>query len=349
MSAVCCSDIEFEFHGSGLNRAECVLAHASGTLFAADWTEGGGVSVIGTNGAVGRVLAKSSVTDGPLRPNGICLEQNGTILAAHLGPQCGGVYRLHPDGTLEPVLTEIDGVAIPPSNFPVRDRRGWLWLTVSTRIQPRAADYRRSAASGFVVLQDARGARIVADGLGYTNEGALSADERHLFVNETFARRVVRFAVADDGSLRDKTVVATFGKGTCPDGIALDAAGGLWITSIVSNRVLRVDPEGRTQTVIEDADAAHLDWVGEAFDEGRMDREHLGKAVGRRLRNISSLAFGGPDLRTAYLGSLQGEAVASFRAPVAGLEPVHYHADIAPLLRAAGLAGCGPHHTGLSQ
>ena len=55
------------------------------------------------------------------------------------------------------------------------------------------------------------------------------------------------------------------------------------------------------------------------------------------------------ELLALEIGSLQGEAVASFRAPVAGLEPVHYHADIAPLLRAAGLAGCGPHHTGLSQ
>ena len=328
------SDVELQFHGAGLNRAECVLAHASGTLIAADWTEGGGVSVIGADGRVGRVLTKTPVADGPLRPNGICLEQGGTILAAHLGPQCGGVYRLHPDGALEPVLTEIDGVAIPPSNFPVRDRSGRLWLTVSTRIQPRAADYRRGAASGFVVLQDQRGARIVADGLGYANECALSADERHLYVNETFARRVVRFAIGEHGALTDKTVVATFGKGTFPDGIALDIEGGLWITSIVSNRVLCVDPAGRAENVIEDADAAHLDWVEEAFDTNRMDREHLGKAAGRRLRNISSLAFGGPDMRTAFLGSLQGDAIASFRAPVAGLEPVHYRADVAPLLRA---------------
>jgi hypothetical protein len=46
-----------------------------------------------------------------------------------------------------------------------RDRAGRLWLTVSTRLSPRSLDYRRSAASGFVVMDDGRGARIVADGL----------------------------------------------------------------------------------------------------------------------------------------------------------------------------------------
>jgi len=55
-----------------------------------------------------------------------------------------------------------------------------------------------------------------------------------------------------------------------------------------------------------------------------MDRPHLDKAAGRVLRNISSLAFGGPDLRTAYLGCLLGDRVASFPSPVAGAPPVHW-------------------------
>jgi hypothetical protein len=55
-----------------------------------------------------------------------------------------------------------------------------------------------------------------------------------------------------------------------------------------------------------------------------MGRPHLDKAAGRILRNISSLAFGGPDLRTAYLGCLLGDTLAHFRSPVAGHPPRHW-------------------------
>jgi hypothetical protein len=42
------------------------------------------------------------------------------------------------------------------------------------------------------------------------------------------------------------------------------------------------------------------------------------------LQNISSLAFGGADRRTAYLGCLLGDRLACFRAPVAGHPPPHW-------------------------
>jgi hypothetical protein len=45
----------------------------------------------------------------------------------------------------------------------------------------------------------------------------------------------------------------------------------------------------------------------------------------KQLRNISSLAFGGPDLRTGYLGCLLGESVATLRMPVAGHPPIHWN------------------------
>jgi hypothetical protein len=41
-------------------------------------------------------------------------------------------------------------------------------------------------------------------------------------------------------------------------------------------------------------------------------------------RNVSSLAFGGPDGRTAWLGCLLSDSLATFRSPVAGLPPSHW-------------------------
>jgi sugar lactone lactonase YvrE len=262
--------------------------------------------------------------DRPLRPNGIALRRDGSFLLADLGEELGGVFQLLRDGSVRPVLEEADGVALPPTNFVTEDALGRMWVTVSTRRRPRALAYRADVADGFVLVMDRRGARIVADGLGYTNEAALSPDGGHLYVNETFARRLTRFAVGKNGALSARETVTTFGHGTYPDGLAFDREGNVWVTSLVSNRVIRVLPDGNQQCILEDANGPHVRWCEEAYRSGTMERAHLDTAGGRVLRNISSLAFGGPDLRTAYLGCLLGDAIASFSSPVAGHPPPHW-------------------------
>lgn len=94
------------------------------------------------------------------------------------------------------------------------------------------------------------GPRIVADGLAYTNECLASPDGAWLYVNETFARRLSRFAIRG-GVLGPKQVVAEFGVGEFPDGLALDVDGGVWVICVVANRVLRVDPSGDVTTWLD--------------------------------------------------------------------------------------------------
>jgi len=307
--------------GNGLHRPECVLATERGELFTADWR--GGVAQVWPDGS--QTLYRGELPGGrPLRPNGIAMRPDGSFLIADLGEDRGGVFELRRDGTVRPIVEEIDGDPFPPTNFAHEDAQGRIWATVSTRKVPRADDFRPDAASGFIVVADRRGTRIVADGLGYTNEALVSPDEKFLYVNETFGRRLTRFRIGNDGALSHRETVTTFGKGTFPDGLAFDREGALWITSIVSNRVIRVTADGSQQIMLEDADATHVDWVEDAFLAGTMSRPHLDHAVGRRLKNISSLAFGSADLRTAYLGCLGGDAIATFRAPVAGQPPVHW-------------------------
>jgi hypothetical protein len=58
-----------------------------------------------------------------------------------------------------------------------------------------------------------------------------------------------------------------------------------------------------------------------------MDRETraaLVTPVATTLRSLSSIAFGGPDRRTAYLGSIAGDRLWRFQAPVARQKPVHW-------------------------
>jgi sugar lactone lactonase YvrE len=309
------------FAGSGLVRPECVLATADGSLYTADWR--GGVACVRADGRQSLYLGQ--LPDGrPLRPNGIALRRDGSFLLADLGDTQGGVFALSRAGEVRPFLEAVDGTELPPSNYVALDAAGRVWITVSTRLVPRARGYRGDVADGFIVLVDARGARIVADGLGYTNEALVAPDGAWLYVNETFGRRLSRFAVRASGELGPKEVVTTFGHGTYPDGLSFDADGGVWITSIVSNRVIRVAADGSQTLMLEDADPEHTDWAEQAFLAGTMGRPHLDKAAGKVLRNISSLAFGGPDLRTAYLGCLLGDRIASFASPVAGAPPVHW-------------------------
>ena len=310
------------WRGKGLVRPECALTTASGDIFSADWR--GGVAHIRPDGS--QALYSGTLPGGrPLRPNGIALRRNGNFLLADLGEEAGGVFELTREGAVRPVLVEVDGLEIPPANFVFENPAGRLWLTVSTRHRPRALAYRKDIADGFIVLRDEKGARIVADGLGYTNEAGVSPDGRFLYVNETFARRLTRFRIGAEGCLAGRETVATFGRGTFPDGLSFDTEGGIWITSIVSNRVIRVLPDGSQETVLEDADEAHIAWVEEAFQGGAMGRPHLDRCAGKVLKNISSLTFGGLDRRTAFLGCLLGDSLACFQTPVSGHPPIHWN------------------------
>jgi sugar lactone lactonase YvrE len=308
--------------GSGFVRPECVLTTVDGDLYTADWR--GGVAHLRPDGTQS-LYTGSGAGGRALKPNGIALRRDGSFLLADLGDVLGGVFILTRDGSVRPFLEEVDGTELPPTNFVFEDDRDRVWITVSTRHMPRAMAYRPDVADGFIVLVDARGARIVADGLGYTNEAMLSPDGGWLYVNETFSRRLTRFRVGADGTLAARETVASFGHGTYPDGLAFDVEGHIWITSIVSNRILRVAPDGSASIVLEDAEPAHVEWCEQAYRTGTMGRPHLDCAAGTVLKNISSLAFGGPDRKTAYLGCLLGDSLASFRSPVAGHPPFHWN------------------------
>ena len=305
--------------GRGLKRPECVLCTSDEAIITSNWD--GGVTVVDASGGQRDLVARDCPIE--LKPNGIALLRDGSFLLANLGDD-GGIWRLYPDGHVEPFLTEIDGQQIPPSNFVLVDSAGRVWLTVSTRITPRADAYRPDVEDGFVAVIDESGARIAADGLGYTNEVQVDPSGRWLYVNETFARRTSRMEIRSDGLLGPRETVTEYGAGTFPDGLCFDEEGAFWIVSIVSNRVIRVTPDGEQTIILEDADPDHVNNVESAFLSGTMGRPHLDNICSTRLRNTSSIAFGGPDRRNCYIGCLLGESIVSFRSPVAGIRPAHW-------------------------
>jgi hypothetical protein len=134
------------------------------------------------------------------------------------------------------------------------------------------------------------------------------------------------------GNLSNKRTICEFSAGTYPDGMTFDINGGIWITSIISNRVIRVTEQGEQQIIIEDVDPIHLGEVEKAFLSGNLGRPHLDNVKSEKLQNISSLAFGGPGLRTAYLGCLLGDEITYFYSPYTGVRPNHWKAPLDKLL-----------------
>ncbi len=259
------------------------------------------------------------------------------MLMAHMGETDGGIYRLYANGDVEAVISTVGGDPIPPTNFVVQDSQGRIWLTVSTRKTPRAADYRAGANTGFIAVAEPGqdDARIVADGLGYTNECVIDEARGHVWVNETFGRRLTRFSLKTAGrvELVNAQCRYSFGAGTYPDGLALDEAGFLWVTSILSNRILRISPDGRMQTMFEDSEVTHLQLTEEAYQRDALGREHLDTARSEVMQNISNLAFGGPTRQRIYIGNLLGDSLPYFDTEFTGVIMPHWDASLGELQR----------------
>jgi sugar lactone lactonase YvrE len=313
------------FVGEGLERPECILAERDGTLWVADGR--GGVTRIAPDGAQSLILQGAANTatgfhdrlvaaQGSL-PNGLCFDADGSILIANWGTE--RLERMTRDGRTEVLLDRIDGQPLGKANFVARDGAGRLWLTVTTRMQPWTDHVRTLSRDGYIAVIDETGARIVADGLCGTNELRFDPTGHWLYVAETTARHVTRFRVEGD-RLTDRAVYGPSNLGGFCDGIALDAHGNLWTTLVMADRLIAITPQGDIRTILDlGGDPEALAALDAAWAAGRLTPDIMQAAGGTLCRWMASLTFGGPDLKTVYLGSLQGTRIPAFRSPVAGL------------------------------
>jgi len=132
--------------------------------------------------------------------------------------------------------------------------------------------------------------------------------------------------VAPDGSLSNREVFGPtkLGRFGFPDGIAFDAFGNLWGTLVMVDQVFAITPEGDFHVILDDTNEDAALAVEQAFVENRVTPDDMLAAGGTIAPWFSSVTFGGPDLKTVYIGSLRGTRIPYFRSPVAGLPMVHW-------------------------
>lgn len=318
--------------GHDLKRPECILAERNGDLWVADAR--GGVMHISANGAQKLVAPKvdshfESSTSFQERyargtlPNGLAFTREGDLLIANFGTDA--LELMTRDGRCRTLCDRIDGQPIGKVNFVLRDSRDRLWITVSTRTNPWMSAVRKDLVDGYIAVFDGQGLRIVAEGFALTNEVRLDAREEWLYVVETTGKRISRLRVQGNGSLTNREIFgpADLGAGF-PDGIAFDAFGNLWVTMVMSDRLLAITPQGDVLELLDDGDPSATAALERHFAAGTVPAEVMAAAHGTIAPWLASVTFGGQDLRTVYLGSLLGTTIPYFRAPVRGLPMVHW-------------------------
>lgn len=125
---------------------------------------------------------------------------------------------------------------------------------------------------GVIVRVDPDGSfTVVADELEFPNGMVITNDRATLIVAESTGRRLTAYTIAADGSLTDRRTFADALEGP-PDGICLDAEGGVWTAMTLAHQFARIT-EGGVVT----------------------DRIDVGE------RTAIACALGGPERRTLFL------------------------------------------------
>ncbi|HTW34339.1 MAG TPA: SMP-30/gluconolactonase/LRE family protein [Rhizomicrobium sp.] len=297
---------DFGTFGRDLQRPECVWVDHDGI-----WTSDmrGGVAHVAKDGEA-KVLGT-----GIGETNGFSRRPDGSFVVAGIGD--GGLHLVASDGKTRTLVNSFGGKPLGAVNYACADGLDRIWLSVMTRALPWHAALTTTKVDGYILRVDGDGARceIVADGLDLTNEVKVSPDGRHLYSVETFGARVVRFARRPDGSLGAKEVVASLDRDVFPDGITFDRFGNLWITAINQNGLFAMDRRGDVHIVFRDMnkEAVKIAADGVAQRNGVVDQ--LAACAQGPIPLATSIGFGGPDGRTAYVGSVAQSHLATFRLP----------------------------------
>jgi sugar lactone lactonase YvrE len=205
------------------------------------------------------VTLGGSVTTLPLpgrTPSGLGFRPDGSLLIVSAEDRT--VLRY--DG--ETVTTIVDLTDTVPANL------GDMVIDDTGRAYIGAQAFR----GGVIVRVDPDDSvTVVADNLDFPNGMVITPDHQTLIVAESIGRRLTAFGIDDSGGLTERHTFADNLDGP-PDGIALDADGGVWAAMTLAHQFERITAGGTVTHRID---------IGE--------------------RAAIACAFGGPERRMLFL------------------------------------------------
>ena len=185
----------------------------------------------------------------------------------------GHLQRVAPDGRVETLLAEIDGVPLAQPNDLCFDAEGGLWFTVPVWPE-RPEDFLEKVTPGAVCWLGPGGdARRVTSAVAYPNGIGVAPDGASLVVACSVSGRLVSFPITGPGKLGAPRELAFLGAQSVPDGFCFDASGRVICAGALT-------------------DAFHV------FPAGGGACEAVIRVEGENPTNV---CFGGPEFRTLYM------------------------------------------------
>lgn len=196
--------------------------------------------------------------------------QVGWVLPADDGCFLAGLQR--GVARFDPATGDFAVVATPEADRP-GNRLNDATVDAAGRIWFGSMDDGEQASTGRLYAYEA--GRVRDSGLApvpITNGPAIAPDGRILYHTDTLGRVIHAVPLHDDGTLGRPRVFATVDPADgSPDGCTIDAEGGLWTGLWGGWRARRYAPDGAVE-----------------------------REVRFPVANVTKIAFGGPDLATAY-------------------------------------------------
>jgi sugar lactone lactonase YvrE len=188
--------------------------------------------------AVHTVDLRGSLTTLPLpghTPSGLAFRPDGALLIASGGNR----QLLRYDGETVTAIADLSDIAPADLGDMVIDDAG------------RAYVGSQAFHGGLILRVDPDNTvSVVAEDLDFPNGMVITDDRKTLIVAESIGRRLTAFSIGDAGQLFDRRVFAD-GLDGPPDGISLDAEGGVWTSMTLAHQFERVVAGGQVTHRIE--------------------------------------------------------------------------------------------------
>lgn len=167
------------------------------------------------------------------RPSGLGWLPDGRLLIVSMTDR--RLLRREADGSLEEVA-DLTPFASHHCNDMVVDREGRAYVG-NFGFDLDAGD--KSVTTNLILVTPEGDVSVAASDMAFPNGTVITDDGKTLIIGETFGGCLSAFDIESDGSLFNRRVWAPI-KAAVPDGICLDAEGGVWVASPVSAEVFRV-------------------------------------------------------------------------------------------------------------